>query len=156
LMTRWQQQGIFCRVIKVDVASHSPQMDPLRADLLVALDGLTPRRGDVPLYSTVTSEPIDGSQCDATYWARNLREPVLFAPVIARLLSEGYGLFLELSPHPTLTAAIQEGIRYHGQTGTVLCSLRKGQSGQAALQGTLGELYAQGYPLNWQQLHPTR
>jgi acyl transferase domain-containing protein len=40
--------GVFCRPVEVDVASHSPQVDGLRDDLLDALDGLAPRPAELP------------------------------------------------------------------------------------------------------------
>ena len=33
IVNQLQRQDIFCRQVKVDFASHSPQMDPLRTDL---------------------------------------------------------------------------------------------------------------------------
>ena len=60
ILDRLQRQDIFCRMVKVDFASHSPQMDPLRADLLQALEGLEPRPASVPIYSTVTGKVSDG------------------------------------------------------------------------------------------------
>ena len=54
------REGVLCRRVKVDVASHSPQVEPLRDDLLRGLTGLTPVPGRVPMYSTVTGAPIDG------------------------------------------------------------------------------------------------
>ena len=50
--------------MKVDFAAHSPQMEPLRADLERALDGLQPRPASVPIYSTVTGQVGDGSNFD--------------------------------------------------------------------------------------------
>ena len=40
ILDRLQRRDIFCRMVKVDFASHSPQMEPLRADLLQALAGV--------------------------------------------------------------------------------------------------------------------
>ncbi|WP_397893106.1 hypothetical protein [Streptomyces aurantiacus] len=37
---------------------------------------------------------------DAGYWYRNLRQTVLFEHATRGLLTEGHGLFLEMSPHP--------------------------------------------------------
>src|SRR6266542_3977041 len=51
----------------------------------LAMDEVQPRRVTVPLYSTVTGAAVDGTSLDARYWARNLREPVLFWPVVQRL-----------------------------------------------------------------------
>jgi acyl transferase domain-containing protein len=52
IVDQLQRQDTFCRMVKVDFASHSPQMDPLRAELLQALEGLQPRPASVPIYST--------------------------------------------------------------------------------------------------------
>ncbi len=40
-----EKRGVFCRRVKVDVASHSPQMDPLREELLAALRDAPPPPG---------------------------------------------------------------------------------------------------------------
>ena len=113
------------RMVKVDFASHSPQMDPLRADLLQALEGLEPRPASMPIYSTVTGMVGDGFEFDARYWARNLREPVLFSAAVQRLLEDGHDIFLEISPHPILLSAIQQGLHHVGQEGAVLPSMRR-------------------------------
>src|SRR4030095_3595048 len=78
ILDQLQRRDIFCRMVKVDFASHSPQMEPLRADLLQALEGLQPRAESVPIYSTVTGQVSHGLEFDTLYWARNMREPVLF------------------------------------------------------------------------------
>ena len=49
LMAAWQRENVFCQFVKVDVASHSAQVDPLRADLLQALHGLRPRPWTIPI-----------------------------------------------------------------------------------------------------------
>ena len=59
ILDQLRRQDIFCRMVKVDFASHSPQMDPLRADLLQALEGLEPQPASVPIYSTVTGTDGD-------------------------------------------------------------------------------------------------
>jgi len=38
IIEQLQRQDIFCRSVNIDFASHSPQMDPLRTDLLHALE----------------------------------------------------------------------------------------------------------------------
>ena len=85
ILDQLQRQDIFCRMVKVDFAAHSPQMDPLRADLLQALEGLQPRPASVPIYSTVTGQIGNGLEFDALYWVRNLREPVLFSTAVAAI-----------------------------------------------------------------------
>jgi len=148
-----EERNVFARLIKVDVASHSPQMDPLRDDLLAALEGLQPRRARVPVYSTVTGEAVRGLRFDAAYWWRNLREPVLFAPAVRRLVESQHEVFIEISPHPVLSGAIRQVLQHAGTEGSVLPSLRREEGERAVMLGSLGALYAQGYPVDWARLY---
>jgi acyl transferase domain-containing protein len=149
-----EARGVFCRRVKVDVASHSPQMDPLRADLLAALEGLAPGRPAVPLYSTVTGGTSADVPLDAVYWARNLREPVLFARAVERLAQDGHSIFLELSPHPILLAGVQQTLQHLGKEGSVLPSLRREEDEQAVMLGSLGGLFTLGRPVDWAAVSP--
>ena len=146
ILDRLQRRDIFCRMVKVDFASHSPQMEPLRADLLQALEGLGPRPVSLPIYSTVTGKVSHGPEFDALYWARNMREPVLFSTAVQRLLEDGHDIFLEISPHPILLSAMQQGIHHLGQEGAVLPSLRREEDERTVMLGSLGALYSSGIP----------
>src|SRR5262249_28727715 len=85
LLAACEREGVPAKPMAVDYASHSEHVAAVRAELLTALAGITPRSASVPFYSTVTGEPIDTATLDADYWYRNLREPVRFAPVIELL-----------------------------------------------------------------------
>ncbi|XXX73393.1 SDR family NAD(P)-dependent oxidoreductase [Sorangium sp. So ce134] len=155
VLSRLSQQNVFCRQIKVDVASHSPQMDSLREDLLGALSELSPSPAGLPMYSTVTSSVVEGTELTAEYWVRNLRNPVLFAQSIQRLVEQGHTLFVEMSPHPMLSPAIEEGLRHAERDGAALPSLRREQEERRVLLSSLGALYAHGYPVTWKRLYPS-
>ncbi|MGB6484762.1 MAG: acyltransferase domain-containing protein [Candidatus Acidiferrales bacterium] len=86
ILDQLQSRDIFCRMVKVDFASHSPQMEPLRADLLQALEGIQPQAESVPIYSTVTGQASNGLGFDPPYWARNMRQPVLFSTAVQHLV----------------------------------------------------------------------
>lgn len=150
-----ESQDIFCRLIKVDVASHSPQMDPLKADLLAALEGLQPQAGSVPIYSTPLGIVADGADYDAAYWVHNLRQPVLFSKMVQQLLVDGHNVFIEMSPHPILLPAIQQGFQHAGKEGMTLPSLRRNEVEQATILSSLGALYTSGYPITWERLYPS-
>jgi len=153
IVDQLQRQDTFCRMVKVDFASHSPQMDPLRAELLQALEGLEPRPASLPIYSTVTGTVSDGLELEALYWARNLREPVLFSTAVQQLLEDGHDIFLEISAHPILLSSIQQGFHYLGHEGAVLPSLRREEECTVML-GSLGTLYTVGYPVDWSRIYP--
>jgi acyl transferase domain-containing protein/aryl carrier-like protein len=154
VMAALEERGVFCRRVKVDVASHSPQVDPLRAELSTALRGLAPQRATVPMRSTVTLATIEGQELGAAYWADNLRQPVRFAQAVQALLAEGHGLFVEMSPHPVLTPAVEEMRRASGQKGAAVGSQRREQPERAALLESLGALYVHGWATAWERLFP--
>ena len=155
IVDRVRRQNIFCRRVKVDVAAHSMHMDALRPELIDCLEALRPQTAAVPIYSTVTAEPIDGRELDAAYWGRNLRQPVLFAAAVQRLLADGYNIFLEISPHPTLITALQHGLHYAGREGAALPSLQRAEAALDSLLTALGALYTLGYPLDWGRRYPS-
>src|SRR5262249_19260267 len=148
-----ERDGVFCRRVKVDYASHSPQMDLLREDLLAAVGGLTPRRTTVPLYSTVTGAIAPGTGFGPEYWVRNLRQPVLFAAAIERLVEDGIDVFLEVSPHPILLPPIQQCLLHVQRDGLVVGSLRRDESERLSLFSTIASLYAIGKPVEWSRVY---
>lgn len=147
LLGQLERDGVFCRLVKVDVASHSPQVEPLRADLLSALRGIRPGPAQIPMYSTVTGEPIDGRGLGPDYWMRNLRETVQFSTAVRRAVKGGGDAVIEISPHPILLPAIE-----HSEAGghpRCLASMRRGESERAVMLESLGALFAHGYPVDW-------
>src|SRR6185369_15358725 len=54
VLSRLEARGVYCKRVKVDVASHSPQVDPLREELLLALRDVRPRATSLRMQSTVT------------------------------------------------------------------------------------------------------
>jgi acyl transferase domain-containing protein/NADPH:quinone reductase-like Zn-dependent oxidoreductase/NAD(P)-dependent dehydrogenase (short-subunit alcohol dehydrogenase family)/acyl carrier protein len=144
-----RQRDVFCRLVQVDVASHSPQMDPLLDDLRLALEGIAPGSTAIPFLSTVDGRVLDGPSLEASYWARNLREPVLFADAVDQLVASGPIVFLEISPHPILVPAIEQVLQHSKHTGRALGSLRRGLPERATMLGSLVALHAGGTRVNW-------
>jgi acyl transferase domain-containing protein len=149
-----EERGVFCRPVRVDVASHSPQMDPLEPDLIAALRDLHPRKATIPIYSTCRARILDGTELDASYWAANLRRPVLFSQMTQELLASDYGVFIEMSPHPVLLPAIEQGFQHAGRVGVAVASLRRKEPEQQTILGSLARLYQLGYSPRWEELNP--
>ncbi|MGZ9164279.1 MAG: acyltransferase domain-containing protein, partial [Anaerolineales bacterium] len=154
LMENLRAQEIFCRHIKVDVASHSPQMDPIRPELVQALHGIKPRGATIPFYSTVTQDLCDGKSLDAEYWGRNLRQPVRFTGTIQRMLEDKHVIFIEMSPHPILLSSIEETCSAANTPSYRFASLRRDQPELKTILGELGSLYNAGYNVDWNKLYP--
>ena len=107
------------RRIEVDVASHHPIIDPVLPDLRAELADLTPRRPTIPLITTTLAE--GEPKFDADYWCSNLRNPVRFSQAISAA-SDTHGVFVEVSPHPILTYAIDDTLAdvHHHSVPTLL------------------------------------
>jgi acyl transferase domain-containing protein/NADPH:quinone reductase-like Zn-dependent oxidoreductase/acyl carrier protein len=152
LLASLHEQNVFARAIKVDVASHSPQMDDLLHPLIDRLVDLHPSRGECRIYSTVTGEVADGRTFDADYWARNLREPVQFAAACRNARHHGHNVFIEISPHPILTTAILDGIEL--EPPLVLPTLHRDGDERRAMLESAAELFEAGCPIRWDALYP--
>jgi acyl transferase domain-containing protein len=107
-----EEQGIFNRFLRVELAYHSPMMAELREELLDNLKAIQPRLPSIPLYSTVTGKRVDNVLYDSKYWYQNIRQPVLFADAISALAHDGQSLFLEVGPHPVLSTSIKEVLNH--------------------------------------------
>jgi myxalamid-type polyketide synthase MxaE and MxaD len=156
LQDYFQKKDVFFRMVRgVEIAFHSHQMEPLKTQLKKSLQALKPNTAVIPLFSTVTGDMIEGTQLDADYWARNLRDPFLFSTAFENLLSRGHRLFLEISPHPLLGIPMKQCLGYFTQEGEVLFSMHREKDELRTLTFSLGRLYVKGYPLDWQRIYPT-
>lgn len=149
-----ERQQRFNRFVRVEVAYHGPPMDALRDELLASLATLAPRTPALPLVSTVTGTWANGP-LDPDYWFGNLRQPVRFADAIGRLIDDDYDLFLEIGPHPALSAFVAEGIAARGRQGTVLPTIRRKEDERRVLLRSIGALYERGRSIEWAGLYPS-
>lgn len=152
LLANLESRGIFCRRILVDYASHCAQMDALLEPLRQRLTGVTARAGQVPMHSTVDNHVIDGSACNADYWARNLRQPVMFHDRIAAMAERGINVFIEINAHPAMTLSLRSTLEVLGRDALLLSSLRRDEDDCLAMMRNLGQLYAAGGLLQPQRL----
>lgn len=140
--------------LDVGYAFHSPQMDPVREELLQALAFLEPRPARVPIVSSVTGRMAEGADWDAGYWWRNLRQAVRFAPAVDTLLDEGVDVFLELGPQPTLVGSVKDCLTHAGAGAAVLSPLRRDKGGPAHLLAALARLHVLGVGVDWSSVYP--
>ncbi|MGO1117062.1 SDR family NAD(P)-dependent oxidoreductase [Rhodovibrionaceae bacterium A322] len=148
-----EAKQIFNRLVKVDVASHGPQVDSLKDELIESLSGLASQEATLLMDSTVVSRPVaEGELTEAEYWWSNLRQPVRFAQAQARLLEQGVTQVVEVGPHPVLTAAVEEESLALGQPVSALGSLERDGDDARALLTTLGRLYVEGVMPDWSAL----
>jgi pimaricinolide synthase PimS1 len=117
--------GVRAHRIPVGYASHSPDVETIRAHLVQSLSDIRPTTSETPFYSTVTGAFLDTAELTAEYWYENLRQPVRFASTVGTLIELGHQVFVEVSPHPVLTTAIEETLAAANSTGVVTETLRR-------------------------------
>ncbi|CAL9356448.1 SDR family NAD(P)-dependent oxidoreductase [Streptomyces sp. enrichment culture] len=155
LVARGEAEGYRARTIKVDYASHSAHVDLLRDELRELLADVTPRAGDIPFFSTVTGQPLDGTELDGSYWFSNLRRTVRLEEATRALLDDGHHVFIEVSAHPVLTSALSETAEEAGVGGTIVVgSLRRDDGGQDRFLTSVAEAHANGVEVDWERLLP--
>ena len=153
LLAECEQQGVRARPIAgADAAGHSTQVEALKSELLEAFAPVSPLSGgEIPFYSTVRGESVRAEALDAEYWYANLRQTVRLKPVLSTLLSRGARTFVEISPHPVLSFAVQETIEAAAERegAAVLDSLRRDEGGAERFVTALGNAHANGVEVEW-------
>ena len=155
LVAGWEQREIMAREVAVDVASHSPQVDPILDELTDVLADLDPATPTIPYYSATSIDPREEPYCDADYWVENLRQMVRFAAAVQAALEDGYRVFGELSPHPLLTRAVEQTALSHEIPVAALAGMRRQQPLPHGLRDLLGDLHAAGSAVDFSVLYPT-
>uniref|UniRef100_UPI0005BCBC29 type I polyketide synthase n=1 Tax=Streptomyces sp. NRRL F-5123 TaxID=1463856 RepID=UPI0005BCBC29 len=142
--------GVRTRRVAIDYASHSPHVEAVRQPVLDALRDITPRTSPIAFYSTVTGAPLDTAALDAGYWFQNLRRTVRFAPVVSALHADGYGLFVESSPHPMLVGGAQQTLdECEGRAPVVVESIRREDGGWDRFLASVARTHVEGAAVDW-------
>ncbi|WP_144070181.1 type I polyketide synthase [Nonomuraea indica] len=142
LQERYDADGVRARRVAIDYASHSHQVEVIRAEMLDALAPTRPAPGRVPFHSTVKGGPLAGEELTAEYWYRNLRHQVRFAEAVRTI---DCGIFVEVSPNPVLTGAVRDTV----PEAAVLGTLRRDEGGLDRFLTSLSEAYAAGAAVAW-------
>ncbi|WP_217641896.1 type I polyketide synthase [Actinopolyspora alba] len=144
-LTDLEAEGVYCRRIAVDYASHSPQVDPILDPIREELAAISPRTARVPFHSTVLGRPLQGPELDADYWADNLRRPVRLDLALEAAASGPETVFVELSAHPLLVAPLR-GAGHEAVVG----SLHRDDDATTRFRRAVAETFAHGLPVDWE------
>ena len=140
-------RGIKTTKLTVSHAFHSPLMAPMLdpfAQVASEVQYAVPQR---QLISNVTGELATDEMATASYWVRHVHQPVRFAAGMATLVEQGYEIFVEIGPKPTLLGMGRRCVQ--GDLGVWLPSLREGKPDWQQILNSLGEFYLQGVPIDW-------
>ncbi|SON63260.1 Mycocerosic acid synthase-like polyketide synthase [Mycobacterium simulans] len=149
----WEARDVMAREVAVDVASHTPQVEPILDELSQVLAEVTPLTPELPYYSATLFDPRERPVCDARYWVDNLRHAVRFAAAVRAALEDGYRVFGELSPHPLLTRAVEQTAASLDIPVAALAGMRRQQPLPYGLRGLVADLYSVGAAVDFSVSH---
>lgn len=154
LVAAWEERDVLAREIAVDVASHSPLVDPILDELCDELAELDPTTPQVPYYSATAFDPRDQPVCDAWYWSDNLRHMVRFGAAVQAALEDGHRVFAELAPHPLLTHAVEQTASSLGMPVAALAAMRREQPLPHGLRELAADLHGAGAAVDFSTTCP--
>lgn len=151
LKTIFTGTDVFLHELDVSAAYHSHMMDPILKAVEESIDRVHGNRMECQLISTVTGESCrDDDFRTGSYWARNIRKPVLFAKALGFIAAEvqrstANMTFVEVGPRRALQRNIQETL---GKDTVVLSSVQPGRECDTMLS-TLARLFESGTHVVW-------
>ena len=149
-----EKRDLFAKQVKVDVASHSPQMDAIKEELQKAVQDVSPLKTQYNIYSTVRNKKLQGTEMTNAYWVENLRNKVQFVSVMEQLMNDNHTLYVEVSPHPVLKNAISDCLRSYKdcpENTSVIGTLHRERTETEEFYANFAAIFEKGYKINWNE-----
>lgn len=150
-----KSEQLFCRRLQTSHAFHSPMMEPILKPFIEEVSRATLNAPSISYLSNVTGNWIRAEEAtDPAYWAKHIRQTVLFSNGVSELFKNAENLLLEVGPGNTLTVLA----RHHPQRGAgqvVLSSLRRAdeqEPDEVFMLTTLGRLWLANVKVDWPKL----
>jgi phthiocerol/phenolphthiocerol synthesis type-I polyketide synthase E len=155
LENEWKSEALVCRRLHTSHAFHSQMMEPILKTFVAEVAKAALNAPSIPYLSNVTGDWITAEHAtDPAYWAKHLRQTVLFGAGAGELFKNPEQLLLEVGPGRTLSVLV----RHHPQRGPgqmVLSSLRHAderEPDEAFMLATLGRLWLANVKVDWTKL----
>ena len=156
LMTFFDDDGVFNRKLRVNVAYHSPQMTKIATEYLRLLGGIesgNTTQNSCIMISSLKCRPVKASEvCNSDYWVNNMTHAVKFSEAVAQMWSESLPVdsIVEIGPHSTLQGPIRDILRTMPDEKTVDYSpvLLRSVSAFDTLLECVGKLHCRGHSID--------
>ena len=168
-------EGIFARKLKVDVAYHSDYMHDAASIYRMLIHDIKHGQSSATqpaMVSSVTGRRITADiLCDSEYWIENLISVVKFSDAIHHICSQSQkklgmsktsqgqnisvDCFLEIGPHSTLQGPLREILGFSNQFRNIgyLSVLNRGKPASITALEAAGQLHCMGFLLNLRNIN---
>ncbi len=155
-----ESEGIKSKKLNVSHAFHSPLMEPMLANFHRIAAEIRYSLPQIKLISNLTGEMVTAEIATPEYWCRHVRQPVKFAHSMETLFKQGYEVFLEIGPKPTLSGMGRGNfelpisgsqLKDNRKSAQLLwlVSLHPGREDWQQMLHSLAMLYVRGVPVDW-------
>ena len=148
-------RGIEYQRVPIDVAAHSPMLDPILFEFADALSRLRFRPPRLRMASNITGGWLSAAQAtDPGYWLRQLREPVRFADGFALLARDSH-VHLEVGPGKVLASLVrqQPGFDARHRAISSMRHAREAVDDRTRFHEAFGALWQAGVQVDWTHVH---
>ena len=142
-----EAEGVKTKKLSVSHAFHSPLMEPMLEAFKKVASEVKFSSPTINLISNIAGELATKEVETAEYWCRHVRQPVKFEAGMETLHKQGYKVFVEIGPQPTLLGMGRQCLP--SDEGVWLPSLRQKQSDWQQILQSLGILHVKGTPVDW-------
>ncbi|SQG63449.1 polyketide synthase [Corynebacterium renale] len=157
LVADLEEAGKFARLLNVKGAGHTSMLDPIMGELAGEIAGIEARPLHTPLFSSVDRGRVyeaGETVHDADYFLRCTRQQVYFVDAIEACFANGYMTFVEVSPHTiALMGMMPTAFAVGKSDAQLLYTLKRKEPAADSLRTLLGQLYAQGQPIDLGFIH---
>lgn len=155
LEKRLTVDGHISRKLYTSHAFHSAMMDPIVQPFKDKLLEFCFESPSIPFVSNVTGDWITNAEAtNPRYWANHLRGTVRFMDCAKRLQEELNPIFIEVGPGNSLSSFIHKMDQEEQVSAIQLLRHPKEQySDYRYLLIRLGDMWLQGIPIDWKEIH---
>ncbi|KAJ4123008.1 hypothetical protein NW768_010000 [Fusarium equiseti] len=152
---------VLARLLKVGIAYHSDHMSSLSdeyqslLDMDLSVPSSRSRSAKFNMFSSVTTNIVDASVCEPSYWVQNLTSPVKFSSAVSNMLSvAGNCLFLEIGPHSTLAGPLRQICATSSIPFCYTAAQHRNKDAFVSYLSAVGQLYQHAIPMDFSPLFP--
>ncbi len=139
--------GVETKRLNVSHAFHSPLMTPILADFDQVARTIKYSSPKIKVISNLTGEVATDEIATPDYWCRHILQAVRFAAGMETIYRDGYQIFVECGPRPTLVGM---GSRCLAESGGLwLPSLHPKYSNWQQMLQSCATLYESGVQIDW-------
>ena len=136
-------------------AFHSQYMDPILDEFLDAIKGIRFNKPNIPYISNISGDWITEEDIQSKkYWAKHMRNAVLFSDGIGNLNLNTDDIFIEIGPGSTLSQLILQHKSPKPQIlNTVPHYVNSDENSYQFILNSISKLWLLNLKINWQELY---